>query len=70
MRIYYHFVYIVLNVILLISKIDCQVVLTRQLLEQCYCNDLTNLETLRLLLLNLEFENNKINFIFHSGTKV
>ena len=48
MRINCCFVYIVLQFILLASKINYQVVLTRELLEQSYGNSLTKLRFLNL----------------------
>lgn len=39
---------LIANALLLANKIDCQVVLTRQLLEKWYPNGLTNLDSLDL----------------------
>lgn len=39
---------LIANVLLLANKVDCQVVLTRQLLEKWYPNGLTNLDSLDL----------------------
>ena len=47
MRVFYQIVYISLTIIL-IGKIDCQVVLTRQLLDEWFGDDLTNLNILNL----------------------
>ena len=49
MRTQLNSVFLVLNIILMISKIECQVVLTRELLEKWYGDDLTSLPSLNLV---------------------